>query len=523
MSQNALHSNSAATTLWSTANVSEAIPGLVTPLTWSLWISAQPFWNQGFYDMGILSDEELATEPTPDTSNMAVFYGRAVMNVNLLRRMGDRMPDGSANATEEAIAGHVRPGLEDQPDEVFRARAAEKMPQLIASYPATMEALAIEADQQWRNRTNATGVPWRDHLEVGADIFRRAQQYQGLATMVVSGIYAQLAMLCAELGSAEAVNVLSSGHGNLDENRMLAALWATGRGEQTLDEFISDFGFHGPNEGIVEAESWRENPGLLELILARYRDADASAHPEAITAGLAAARDRTHAELREAAGERAPELDGLVSECARLMPYRELGKATFLRGIDLVRMAIREAGKELAAAHQIQDAADVRHLTIHELLDQEFTPTRDLIDARRAERDSYVDLALPDVFEGQPEAIRPVDAASAAGDSTVVAGMGVSPGVVEGRAMVLDSPDQDVAPGDIVVAALTDPSWAPIFLIAAGMVVDVGGALSHAAIVARELGLPTVIGTGDGTRQINTGDRIRIDGAAGTVDILERA
>jgi pyruvate, water dikinase len=102
--------------------------------------------------------------------------------------------------------------------------------------------------------------------------------------------------------------------------------------------------------------------------------------------------------------------------------------------------------------------------------------------------------------------------------------MGASPGVVEGVARVIHDPgSEDMEPGEIIVCSVTDPSWVSLIVLSAGIVADIGGPLSHAAIVARELGVPCVIATKIATTMLHDGDRIRIDGSAGTVEILERA
>jgi pyruvate,water dikinase len=106
------------------------------------------------------------------------------------------------------------------------------------------------------------------------------------------------------------------------------------------------------------------------------------------------------------------------------------------------------------------------------------------------------------------------DAADVAG----VEGVGVSAGIVEGRVRVVLTPDFDeVEPDEVLVAPTTDPSWASIMFISGALVVDIGGALSHAAVVARELGIPCVVNTRTGTRELRTGDLVRVNGDAGTV------
>ena len=96
--------------------------------------------------------------------------------------------------------------------------------------------------------------------------------------------------------------------------------------------------------------------------------------------------------------------------------------------------------------------------------------------------------------------------------------------MVEARVVVVTDPSTtDFEPGDILVAHTTDPSWASIMFLASTLVVDIGGLLSHATIIARELGVPCVMGTGSGTRDLRTGDVCRVDGAAGTIQVLKRA
>ena len=128
-------------------------------------------------------------------------------------------------------------------------------------------------------------------------------------------------------------------------------------------------------------------------------------------------------------------------------------------------------------------------------------------------------------MDGQPVRRSPSPPAPPAGvRPKPIVGLGVSPGIVEGVAHVIADPTEpsDFEPGDILVCHATDPSWASLFLLASGVVIDIGGMLSHGAIVARELGIPCVINTGSGTQRLHSGDRIRIDGTAGAVTLLSR-
>jgi pyruvate,water dikinase len=144
--------------------------------------------------------------------------------------------------------------------------------------------------------------------------------------------------------------------------------------------------------------------------------------------------------------------------------------------------------------------------------------------ARRAKRDEYLGLRLKDDrWEGEPEAV-PIQTGDGERSDTLQ-GMAVSPGEVEGRARVVMDPDAgiEIEPGEVLVCQTTDPSWASYFLVASALVIDIGGAMSHGAIVARELGIPCVINTRTGTSSISTGDLLRVDGGSGKVEVLERA
>jgi pyruvate,water dikinase len=166
---------------------------------------------------------------------------------------------------------------------------------------------------------------------------------------------------------------------------------------------------------------------------------------------------------------------------------------------------------------------DVFYLSIEEIRGAPPADARALVATRRALRRAYEGFDVPDHWAGQPEPI-PV---AAPGDlrAEEVTGTAAAHGVIEGRARVLSSAEQcdELEPDEILVCHTTDPSWASAFHLAAGVVIDVGSISSHGAIVAREMGLPCVIGTGNGTAVLRTGDLVRVDGGAGTVTVLKPA
>jgi pyruvate,water dikinase len=148
---------------------------------------------------------------------------------------------------------------------------------------------------------------------------------------------------------------------------------------------------------------------------------------------------------------------------------------------------------------------------------------KERIAQRRAEYEWNMAQTPPPVVVGrydpQKHAASKFDA-----DVKVLKGIAVSPGVVTGKARVITRPDdgQHVEPGEILIAPVTNPAWTPYFLPAAGVVIDMGGVLSHGAIIAREYGLPAVVNVGPASRIIRTGQTIRVDGDRGTVTILDQ-
>jgi pyruvate,water dikinase len=165
----------------------------------------------------------------------------------------------------------------------------------------------------------------------------------------------------------------------------------------------------------------------------------------------------------------------------------------------------------------------VYFLTFDELVADASGDLREVVGERRAIHERYARVDIPQAWVGTPEPaeiVRP----NALNGGVELSGLPIFPGVVEGRAVVVSDPASAAfEPGDILVCEFTDPSWAMLMGLASALVIDIGGPMSHGAIVARELGIPTVISTVDGTRRLRSGDRVRVDAGAGVVELIERA
>ncbi len=195
-------------------------------------------------------------------------------------------------------------------------------------------------------------------------------------------------------------------------------------------------------------------------------------------------------------------------------------------------------GRKLREAGRLDQPDDVMFLRYNELRmligNAEGVDGRGIVAARRADREAatrlkprnWVGTATPSqlafpylVNWGYPERFYQQQSE----DQRQVTGIGASPGVIEGVARVVRTVDEfdEVADGDILVCQMTNPAWVVLFTKIAGLVTDTGGTTSHPAVLAREFGIPAVIGTSVATHRISTGDRIRVDGSAGTVEILD--
>jgi phosphohistidine swiveling domain-containing protein len=196
---------------------------------------------------------------------------------------------------------------------------------------------------------------------------------------------------------------------------------------------------------------------------------------------------------------------------------RERARDAVVRYTHCLRLALRERAARLTDAGVLAELDDVFFLT----LDEAFCPPPDVADRvvrRRAERVRLAGLRLPDVIA---DVWRPLPDPDALTVGDTLTGIGASPGVVEGRVKRVCSPDDDIEPGDILVAAVTDTGHTAMFAYAAAVVTDIGGAVSHAAIVAREFGIPCVVDTKKASGALTDGQLVRVDGSAGTVTLLD--
>jgi pyruvate,water dikinase len=284
-----------------------------------------------------------------------------------------------------------------------------------------------------------------------------------------------------------------------------------------------------PGEIDITRPRWAEAPSaLLPLLLANVKNFPPGAGPAKFAAGRTAAAQKEQellARLRllPDGDAKARAVQAQIATLRAFIGYREYPKYALVSRYFLYKQALLREAAILAAAGVIDRPTDIYYLTFDELhaAVRDQVVDRDLIRTRQDEYEHFARLTPPRVLTSDGEMLsgsyqRPDLPPHA------LPGLGVSRGVVEGRARVLHSlAGADLAAGDILVTTFTDPSWTPLFVAIKGLVTEVGGLMTHGAVIAREYGLPAVVGVQNATRLIPDGHRIRLDGAAGTVELLD--
>ena len=220
--------------------------------------------------------------------------------------------------------------------------------------------------------------------------------------------------------------------------------------------------------------------------------------------------------------QKAEEAKRMIDRVRTFMGYREYPKYGMVSRYFVYKQALLEEAGRLVQAHVLCEKEDIFYLTFQELHDVVRTNRVDdqLIGRRKDAFRSYQALTPPRVLTSDGEVITGAYRRDDAPTGALV-GLPVSAGVIEGRArVILDMAQADLEAGDILVTAYTDPSWTPLFVAITGLVTEVGGLMTHGAVIAREYGLPAVVGVVDATRLIPDGQRIRVHGTDGYVEIL---
>ncbi|WP_425307666.1 PEP/pyruvate-binding domain-containing protein [Ammonicoccus fulvus] len=335
---------------------------------------------------------------------------------------------------------------------------------------------------------------------------------------VTTGMDLTLADLAAQLRADPALrDLLTSADPNTLATRFLAGDLPP-RAQQTVAGFLDTYGMRVVAEIDLGAPRWRDDPTPVFQTLGGYIAADDQPHPRALHAAGAVAADAAIEQLAGAVGPLEARRIRLLARTLRgVFGARETPKFTIIRCFGIFREALAASAADLVAAGRLHNPDDIYFLHFDEL---QLAFTHDFRDEIAERRTTHAAEArrprIPRVLVGDGRALH--EGLGADGD---LIGAGVSPGVAEGPArIVFDPRHARLDPGDILVCPGTDPAWTPLFLTAGGLITEVGGMMTHGSVVARECGIPAVVGVDAATTRLTDGQRIRIDGTSGAIALL---
>ena len=295
-----------------------------------------------------------------------------------------------------------------------------------------------------------------------------------------------------------------------------------------ITNYLNKYGMRCVGEIDITRSRWSEKPTVLvPAILGNIKNSEPGASKLKFKLGLEHALKKEQEllnRLKQLPGgeQKAEETKRMINLARNFAGYREYPKYSIVSHYFVYKQALLKEAEQLVQANVIDEKEDIFYLSFEELREVVRTNKLDhqIISKRKGEFKLYEKLNPPRVITSDGEIITgqyerqnlPADA---------IVGLAVSSGVTEGRArVILKMEDADLEDGDILVTSFTDPSWTPLFVSIKGLVTEVGGLMTHGAVIAREYGLPAVVGVENVTRLIKDGQRIRVHGTEGYVEIL---
>lgn len=549
--------------VWSNVNVGEALPGVATPLTWSV---LSDFSERGFRR----AFRALGCTVPKNAELVASFRGRIYLNMTEFMEIASQVPGLRPRTLLSLGGGGEVERLELQVEEQGSARFWLRLPVTVARYLRENVGLT-ERVQRFEKAfgeecQRLTSIDLRVLSSSGLDrVLLRAERLLDDSGLVMLNVYGNLLATVVLLRAV--LRLVAKDDADRLERELLAglaevesaapgmALWhiaemaraepnarrvivgrdpdelslddlPNGPTRRALQRFLTAYGFRGAREAEIGEPRWAEDPTLLFATLrAHLTRQDRSFDPIELESRQREVRDRASAELEGRLPLPAKwVLRHLLSLVRRFMRLRERLRAHVVQVLGLFRAVALDASRRLEVLEPGSGPDGAFFLSIDELhafLQGDAPPLAPLIQRRRLQLER--DRALPDppdTFVGFPPLAEPSPEVTDA-----LTGLAACSGVARGKARVLSDASEasSLRAGEVLVAPYADVGWSPLFLVAAAVVTDLGGPLSHAAVVAREYGIPVVVNVKRGTKWISTGDHVEVDGSRGVVRILARA
>ncbi|MEC0177130.1 phosphoenolpyruvate synthase [Paenibacillus favisporus] len=299
--------------------------------------------------------------------------------------------------------------------------------------------------------------------------------------------------------------------------------------QEAIYDYLSKYGMRCAGEIDISRTRWSEKPiTLVPLILSNIKNFEPRESRRKFEQGRQEALAKEQELLNRLrqlpdGDQKADETKRMIDLVRNFIGYREYPKYGWVSRYFVYKQALLKEAERLVQAGVIHDIEDIYYLTFEELHEAVRTNMLDdrIISKRKDEYKVYEKLSPPRVITSDGEMFR---GSYKRGDlpADAILGLPVSSGVIEGRArVILNMEDAALEEGDILVTAFTDPSWTPLFVSIKGLITEVGGLMTHGAVIAREYGLPAVVGVDHATKLIKDGQRIRVNGTEGYIEILE--
>ncbi|HDR3492259.1 MULTISPECIES: phosphoenolpyruvate synthase [Bacillus] len=386
-------------------------------------------------------------------------------------------------------------------------------PQSMAVIMAGMDASTWinEKMEQWLGEKNAADT-------LSQSVQNNITSEMGLALMDVADVIRPYPEVIAYLQHVENDNFL-------DE---LVQCKGGEKARDAIRTFLNKYGMRCSGEIDITKTRWSEKPTtIIPMILNNIRDFEAGASKRKFEKGLQEALNKEEELLERLqhlpdGTQKVEETKRMIRNIRNCIGYREYPKYGMINRYFIYKQALLKEAEQLVQSGVIHEIDDIYYLTFEELHEVVRTNKLDyeLIHKQKNEYKLYEKLTPPRVMTSDGEIITgkykrenlPADA---------IVGLPVSSGVVEGRArIILNMEEANLEEGDILITAFTDPGWTPLFVSIKGLVTEVGGLMTHGAVIAREYGLPAVVGVENATKRIKDGQRIRVHGTEGYIEVL---
>jgi pyruvate,water dikinase len=528
---NPYHQQSGPNTTWSRVNAAELALGVQTPLSLPLWDGAGEMgFRIGYLMMGMIGRSGLEVPPSIDEQFTDFFYGQQAVNIDMFSKIPASMP--GAEAVEEGVFASSQGATARLGSQRWtRARTRIRLPSPAVLLSRRLRRLRRMTDRFWSQATSAGAMPdaATATLALALEHFPGAVAEQVIAGTLAGMFFGRVQGLLAKVDGTDLGLKISGAYGQMSEIRLTRDLARIASSNGDLSDFLARHGFHGPAEGEMSSPSGREDPGPVERMLKKYRDPPGSAEPTA--ADRQPLLERQEAErivLGALFGVARLRPRVALAWCRHYIPLRVEAKMAFTQIFEVARAAARAIGDDSTRQGPIGCRDDILFLMVGEILNAVPADMRAVIGDRRRLPTESQSIEMPLAWTGMPGPLHDQVTASGKGSSDsrveMLTAVGASFGVAEGVA-------RSFATRRIPTRCRRARSWCsrsptPVGLRSFSLQApwsSTSGAMSHRAIVARELGIPCVINSMTGTRAIQSGNRVRVDGWAGTVQSFERA